>query len=78
MTEKQWIMEYATKLQPFLGSVCNRQTQSEMFIGIVNHMIVELQLLGGIDLNVGNLEFILGNGDVKLMWFRTFYLQKDK
>ncbi len=41
-------------------------------------MIVELQLLGGIDLNEGNLEFILGNGDVKLMWYRTFYPHKRK
>ncbi len=78
MVVKQWIMEYVTKYQPFLVTVYNRQTLSETCIAILNHKILESQLLGGIDLNEGNLEFILGNGDVKLMWCRTFYPHKDK
>ena len=41
-------------------------------------MIVESQLLGGIDLNEANLESEIGNGDVELMWCRTFYPHKDK
>ncbi len=56
----------------------NRQNWSETCIGIVNDMIVESQLLGGIDLNELNLGYKLGNGDVKLMWSETFYPHKDK
>ncbi len=41
-------------------------------------MIVESQLLGGIELNKANLENKFYNGDVELMWCRTFYQHKDK
>ncbi len=40
-------------------------------------MIVESQLLGGIELNECNLDFMLGDGDVRLMWCKTFYPHKD-
>ncbi len=56
----------------------NRQTQTETCIGIINNMIVESQLLGGIDLHETNLECKLGNDDVEVMWCRTFYPHKDK
>ena len=64
---KQWIIEYATKGQPFLVAVYNRQTWTETCIGIINNMIVESQLLGGIDLNEANLECEFNKGDVELM-----------
>ncbi len=41
-------------------------------------MIVESQLLGGIELNEFNLDFMLGDSDVRLMWCKTFYPRKDK
>ncbi len=41
-------------------------------------MIVKSQLLEGIYLNEHNLDYKLGNGDVKLMWYKTFYPHKDK
>ncbi len=41
-------------------------------------MIVESQLLGGIDLNECNLDCRPDNGDVKLMWCTTFHPHKDK
>ncbi len=75
---KQLIMEYALEGQPFLVAVYNRQQQSEIWIGIAHHTIVESQLLGGIVLNECNLDFKLGNGDVTLMWCITFYPHKDK
>ncbi len=78
MTVKQWIMEYATKGQQFLLTVYNRQTWTETCIGIINNMIVESQILGGIDMHEAYLECKLGNDDVKLMWCRTFYPHKDK
>ncbi len=71
-------MEYATKGQPFLIAVYNKQTWTETRIGVTNTMIVESQLLGGIDLNEANLERELGTGDAELMWCRTFYPHKDK
>ncbi len=55
----------------------NRQNWSETCIGIVNDMIVEIQLTRGIDRNEC-LDNKLGNGEVKLMWFKTFYPQNDK
>ncbi len=61
----------------FLIAVYNRQNWSGTCIGIVNDMIVESKLLGGIDLNECNLDYKLGNGDVKLMWCKTFYPHKD-
>jgi len=75
---KQWIVEYGTKGQPFLSAVYNRETWTETCIGIINNMIVESQLLGGIDLHETNLECKLGNDDLELMWCRTFYQHKDK
>ena len=75
---KQWIMEYAKKGQPFLLAVFCKETKSEICIGITNDMIVESQLLGGIELNERNLDFMLGDGDVRLMWCKTFYPHKDK
>ncbi len=75
---KQWVIEYATKGQPFLIAVYKRQTRTEICIGIINNMIVESQLLGSIDLHEANLECKLGNCGVKLMWCRTFYPYKDK
>ncbi len=42
----------------------NRQTQTEICIGIIYNMIVESQLLGGIDLHAANLECKLGKDDV--------------
>ncbi len=71
-------MEYATKDQLFLVAVYNKQTWTEICIGIINNMIVKSQLLGGIDLNKANLERELGKGDDELMWSRTFYPHKDK
>ena len=41
-------------------------------------MIVELQLLEGIDLNERNLDFMLGDDDVGLIWCKMFYPHKDK
>ncbi len=64
---KQWIMEYATKGQPFLVAVYNKQTWTEICIGVINNMIVESQLLGGIDLNEPNMSCKLWNDEVKLM-----------
>ncbi len=75
---KQWIMEYATKGWPFLIAVFSKETKSEICIGITNNMIVENQLFGGIELNEHNLDFMLGDGNVKLMWCKTFYPHKDK
>ncbi len=77
-TVKQWIMEYATKGQPFLVVVYNKQTLTEICIGVINNMIVESQLLGGIDLNEANLQCKLSNDEIKWMWCRTFYPYKDK
>ncbi len=41
-------------------------------------MIVESQLLSGIELNENNLDFMLGDGKIRLMWCKTFYLHQDK
>ncbi len=41
-------------------------------------MIVESQFLGGIELNERNLDFMLGDGDVRLIWCKTFYPHEDK
>ncbi len=41
-------------------------------------MIVESQFLGGIELNERNLDSMLGESDVRLMWCKTFYPHKDK
>ena len=71
-------MEYATKGQPFLVAVYNKQTWTVICIGVINNMIVESQLLGGIDLNKPNSQCKLGNNEVKLMWFEKFYPHKDK
>ncbi len=76
--DKKWIIKYETEGWPFLIAVYNRQNWSEICIGIVNYIILESQLLGGIDLNERNLDYKLGNGDVKLMWCKTFYPHKDK
>ncbi len=65
---KQWIMEYATKGQPFSFSVFCKETKSEICIGITNDVIVESQLLGDIELNEGNLDFMLCDNNVRLMW----------
>ncbi len=70
---KEWIMEYATNNQPFLFAVYSKQTQSEICIGIVNNMIVESQLSGRLDLNEHNLDYMLGNDDVRLICCKTFY-----
>ncbi len=75
---KQWIMEYAKKGQPFLFAVFCKETKSEICIGITNDMIVESQLLGGIELNERNLDLMLGEGNVRLMWCKTFYPHEDK
>ncbi len=75
---KQWIMEYAKNGQPFLFAVFCKKTKSEICIGITNDMIVESQLLGGIELNDCNLDFMLGEGNVRLMWCKTFYPHENK
>ncbi len=75
---KQWIMEYAKHGQSFLFAVFCKETKSEICIGITNDMIVESQLLGGIELNERNLDFMLGKGNIRLMWCKTFYPHKDK
>ena len=75
---QQWIMEYAKNGQPFLFAVFCKETKLEICIGISNNMIVESQLLGGIELNECNLNYILGDGDVRLRWCKTFYPHKDK
>lgn len=82
LSTKQWIMEYAKKGHPFLVAVtCKKKNfknkRSEICIGIVNHMIVESQLLGGINLNESNLDYIVGNDSVELIWCRTFYPTKE-
>ncbi len=73
---KQWIMEYAKKVQPFLFAVFCKETKSRICIGITNDMIVESQLLGGIELNEHNLDFMLNY--IRLMLCKTFYPHKDK
>ena len=75
---KQWIIEYAKNGQPFLLAVFYKKTKSEICIGINNDMIVESQLLGGIELNERNLDLMLGEGDVRLVWCKTFYPHEDK
>ncbi len=60
-------MEYAKKGQLFLFAVFSKETKSEICIGVINNMIVESQLLGGIELNEGNLDFMLGDGNVRLI-----------
>ncbi len=40
-------------------------------------MIVESQLLGGIDLNERNLDYVVNNDSVELIWCKTFYLTKE-
>ncbi len=75
-------MEYAKKGHPFLVAVtCNKKNfkkkRSEICIGIVNHMIVESQLLGGIDLNEHKLDYVVDNDSVELIWCRTFYPTKE-
>ncbi len=71
-------MENELEGQPFLFVVFSKETKSEICIGITNNMIVENQLFGGIELNEHNLDFMLGDGNVKLMWCKTFYPHKDK
>ena len=71
-------MEYAKHSQPFLFAVFCKETKSEICIGITNDMIVKSQLLGGIELNECNLDFMLGDGNIRLMWCKTFYPHKDK
>ncbi len=66
-TVKQWIIGYAAKGQAFLVAVYNRQTQTDTCIGIINDMIVESQLLSGIDLHEANLECKLGKDDDEVM-----------
>ncbi len=56
-------MKYATNGYPLLGALYSTQKQSETCMGIVNNVIVELQLLGGVDMNECNLDYVLGNGD---------------
>ncbi len=75
---KQWIMEYAKKGQPFLLAVFCKKTKLEICIGITNDMIVESQLLGGIELNERNLDLMLGEGNVRLVWCKTFYPHENK
>ncbi len=53
-----------------------KETKSEICIGITNDMIVESQLLGGIELNERTL-YLPGDGDIRLMWCKTFYPHKD-
>ncbi len=74
----QWIVEYAKKGQPFLIDVFNKETLSEICIGITNEIIVEYQLLGGIELNEGNLDYMLVDSDERLMRCKIFYLHKNK
>ncbi len=71
-------MEYATEGQTFLIAVFSKETKSEICIGITNNMIVESQLFSGIELNQGTLDFVLGDGNVRLMWCKMFYPHKDK
>ncbi len=75
---RQRIMEYALEDQPFLFAVFSKVTKFGICIGITYNMIVELQLLGGIELNERNLDFMLSDGDIRLMWCKTFYPHKDK
>ncbi len=74
-------MEYGKKVShsymQFLIDVFSREIQLEICICITNNMIAESQLLGGIELNERNLDFMLGDSNVKLMWCKTFYLHKD-
>ncbi len=71
-------MEQAKKGQPFSINVFSKETKSEICISAINNMIVESQLLGGIELNKRNLDFMQGDSDVRLMWCKTFYPHKDK
>ncbi len=71
-------MEYATKDQPFLFAVFSKETKSEIFNGIINNMIVESQLLGDIELNESNVDFMVDVGDVRLVWCKTFCPHIDK
>ncbi len=71
-------MECATNRQPFLVAVYRKQKQSETCIVIVDHIVTESQLIGAIDLNECNLDYILGNVDVSLIWCKTIYPHKDK
>ncbi len=63
--DKKWITKYATEGQPFLIDVYNSQNWSETCTD--NDMIVGSQLMRGIDLDEHNLDYKLGNSDVKLM-----------
>ncbi len=71
-------MEYTLEGKPLLIAVLYKETLSEICTGVKNNKIVESQLLGGIDLNKLNLDFMLGDGDVRLMWCKTFNPHKDK
>ncbi len=57
-----------------LSAVFSKETKSEICIGITNNMIVESQLLGGIEMNEGNLDFLLGDVDIRFIWCKMFYL----
>ncbi len=70
-------MEYASEGQPILFAVFSKETKSEICICITNNMIVESQLLGGIDLNEHNSDFMLSIGDVRLIC-KTFYCTKTR
>ncbi len=74
---KPWMMKYATEGHPFLITVYNRLNCSEICIGIVHNVIVKSQLLRVIDLNELDLDYILGNVEVKFMWCKNFTQQRQ-
>ncbi len=52
--------------------------KAEICIGILGNLMVESNLLGGINLNESNLDYLLGNGHVCIEWWQAFFPNNDK
>ncbi len=62
--------------QPAIFSVAQYGKKSNIWIDILNHIVVESKLLGDIDLNGCKLGYVYDDGDVSLIWSQTFYAHK--
>ena len=78
LAPKDKIIDLSSSGQPFLVCVYNKKMSADICIGILGNMIVKSNLLGGINLNEPNLDYLLGDGDLRIVWCRVFIPNKDK
>ena len=71
---KEWIMTTAAESsQPFLVAITGQQNIHGHCVAIINHQIVDGLYERSCPLTMSNLDYILGEYVVNIMWCMTFY-----